>query len=88
MTACLLAANHDPARWEDPERLDLGRKPAGHLAFGAGIHFCLGLTLARLEAEVALTQLFERFPTLAPAGAPVWTKRPGVRGFDKLPLSA
>ena len=88
IAACLIAANHDPARWEDPERLDLGRKPAGHLAFGAGIHFCLGLTLARMEAEIAFSKLLERFPDLQLAGEPEWTKRPGVRGFDKLPVNA
>lgn len=88
VTAFLLAANHDPARWPDPERLDLGRKPAGHLSFGAGIHFCLGLQLARLEAATALRRLFERFPTLRLAGEPVWTTRLGVRGFERLRLRA
>lgn len=84
--ACLLAANHDPARWEEPERLDLGRKPAGHLGFGAGIHFCVGLNLARLEAQIALSRLLARFPKLRLEGEPVWNKRPGLRGMARLRL--
>lgn len=84
VTGGLIAANHDPAKWEDPARLDLGRKPAGHLAFGAGIHFCLGLSLARLEAQIALRQLFERFPDLALTEEPVWTARPGIRSMRAL----
>lgn len=60
----LRAANIDPARFPGAERMDLGREPAGHLGFGAGIHFCLGAALARLEAAEALARLFARFPGL------------------------
>ncbi len=58
------AANRDPDRFHEPDRLDLGRRPGRHAAFGLGVHFCLGANLARLEAEVALRFLLERFPSL------------------------
>ena len=60
-------ANRDPLRFVAPLRLDLTRKPTGHLAFGAGPHFCLGAALARLETAETLTRLFARYPTLASA---------------------
>jgi len=62
--ALLTAANFDPAANEHPERLDLGRRPNRHIAFGAGIHFCLGHQLARMEGRSALKALFTRWPTL------------------------
>lgn len=58
------AANRDPARFEDPDVLDLGRGDRGHLSFGGGPHFCLGNALARMEAEVVLPALLRRFPDL------------------------
>lgn len=63
----LLAANRDPARFADPDALDLGREDAGHLAFGHGVHHCLGAPLARLEARIALGALLRRFDDLEPA---------------------
>jgi cytochrome P450 len=61
---CLAGANRDPALWPEPERFDPGREHRRHLAFGHGIHHCLGAPLARLEARVALTSLCRRFPRL------------------------
>lgn len=60
----LLAANRDPSRFADPDRLDLGRAAGAHVAFGHGIHHCVGAPLARLEGRIALRALTERFPTL------------------------
>ena len=81
------AANHDPAQFEAPDRLDLGRADNRHLSFGHGVHFCLGAPLARLEGQVVLGALLERFPRLALApGELVW--RPGFlfRGVEALPV--
>ena len=60
--ACLAAANSDPSVFDNPERLDIHRQPNRHLAFGAGIHVCLGAKLARVETAIALERLFTRFP--------------------------
>jgi cytochrome P450 len=59
------SADRDPAQFPDPDRLGLGRDTSGHLAFGHGIHYCLGAPLARMEAEVALGALFARFPEIS-----------------------
>ena len=88
---CLAAANHDPAAHPDPEVLDIGRPARTHLAFGHGIHFCLGAPLARLEARVALTTLLRRFPELRLAGSRdelEWGHGDGLvlRGLDALPV--
>ncbi len=64
LTTSLLAAGRDPERHADPHRFDVTRRDTGHLAFGGGPHFCLGAPLARAEAQIALTLLFERFPAL------------------------
>ncbi|MEJ8634299.1 MULTISPECIES: cytochrome P450 family protein [Streptomyces] len=61
----LASADRDPARFPEPDRLDLSRDTAGHLALGHGIHYCLGAPLARLETGIALSALLERFPRLA-----------------------
>ncbi|GAA4623883.1 cytochrome P450 [Actinoallomurus vinaceus] len=66
----LLAANRDPRQFPEPERLDVTRQPASHLAFGHGIHHCLGAPLARLEARIALGALIDRFPKLRLAVPP------------------
>ena len=64
MMGCLGSANSDPAVFEQPERLDLRRRPNRHLAFGTGIHVCLGAKLASVEVAIALERLFTRFPDL------------------------
>jgi cytochrome P450 len=82
------AANHDPDVFTEPERLDVGRDPNPHLAFGFGAHFCLGAPLARLEGEVAFRALLERFPHLALAiEAPQYRPTPVLRGLVSLPVT-
>ncbi len=86
----LAGANRDPEAFPDPERLDVERQPARHLAFGHGGHFCLGAQLARLEASVALTALVERFPRLRLAVEPgriAWGTNTVLRGPVALPLA-
>jgi cytochrome P450 PksS len=89
--AMVAAANMDPDANERPEELDLERRPNRHLAFGTGIHFCLGHQLARIEATCALQALFKRWPKLALAVEPArirWRKRPGLRAIETLPVAA
>jgi cytochrome P450 len=87
IAALLGAANRDPAVFADPDRLDLGRSPNPHLGFGAGIHFCLGAPLARVELRASLATLLTDLPDLALAGGP--TRHPTFthRGFATLPVT-
>jgi len=85
----LAAANMDPQANPDPTRIDLQRKPNRHIAFGTGIHFCLGHQLARIEGRCALKSLFRRWPklTLAVEESEVkWRKRPGMKAIERLPV--
>ncbi|WP_316528522.1 cytochrome P450 family protein [Kitasatospora brasiliensis] len=85
----LAAASRDPLHFPDPDRFDIRRKPAGHLAFGHGIHHCLGAPLARVEAAVALRTLIERRPHLALDVDPAdLVRRPStmLRGLASLPV--
>jgi cytochrome P450 PksS len=88
--AMLLAANMDPRANDDPERMDVQRRPNHHLSFGTGIHFCLGHQLARIEGMCALEALFTRWPNLRLAVEPSrirWRKRAGMRAIEKLPVT-
>ena len=83
------SANRDPDRFADPDRLDLNRDAGGHLAFGHGIHYCLGASLARMEAEVALGALLARFPGLSlavPPGELRWRSTSLMNGLERLPV--
>jgi cytochrome P450 len=83
----LAAANRDPRQFEHPDRLDVGRRPGRSLAFGFGIHFCLGAPLARLEARLAFGTLLRRLPDLAPASTkPRFRPMIFLRGLEALPL--
>jgi cytochrome P450 len=88
--ASLLAANHDPAQFSEPERFDITRDPNRHIAFGFGIHFCVGAPLARLEANVALPLLLERFPRLRMAVDEQelhWRETLIMHGLKQLPVA-
>ena len=81
------AANRDPDVFDDPDTLDLRRDPCPHLAFGAGIHSCLGAPLARLEGQIALSTIVRRFPKVRPASADLrWRPAAVLRGLESLPL--
>jgi cytochrome P450 len=83
------SANRDPDRFPDPDRLDLSRDTSGHLAFGHGIHYCLGASLARVEAEVAIGALLDRFPGLSLAVPPEnlrWRPDSLMNGLESLPV--
>jgi cytochrome P450 len=83
----LAAANRDPALWDDPARFDPTRPPKPHVSFGAGLHFCVGAPLARLELQVALPILFERQPALHITKTPVYANVYHFHGLESLILS-
>lgn len=88
--AGLGSANHDESQFPDPETFDIARDPNRHVAFGFGIHFCLGAPLARLEGEIAVPALFRRFPDLrlaVPASELRWRPSVALRGVAELPVS-
>ena len=80
------AANRDPEAFDDPDVLDVSRERNPHLGFGRGIHHCLGAPLARMEAEVMLGKLLERFPNVRLAGTPTRRRQIVLRGLSSLPV--
>jgi pimeloyl-[acyl-carrier protein] synthase len=82
------AANHDPAQFTNPQDLDITRNPNPHVAFGRGIHFCLGAPLARVEGQIALGSLLQRCPNLRLNGEPVRRDQITLRGLASLPVIA
>jgi cytochrome P450 len=82
------SANHDAARFADPDRLDVARKPNPHVAFGLGHHFCAGANLSRLEGRAAIPPLLRRFPRMRLASTPPkWRETAVLRGLESLPVS-
>ena len=82
--ALLGAANRDPDAFENPEALDIGRKGKSHLSFGRGIHYCLGASLALLEARIAFRGLLDRFPSIRMAAEPRYRDGIVLRGVESL----
>ncbi|MFJ7493714.1 cytochrome P450 [Streptomyces sp. NPDC097727] len=85
----LAGADRDPGRYPEPDRFDIRRDTRGHLAFGHGLHFCLGAPLARMEGRIAIRTLLERCPRLAldvDAGKPDWLPGMLIRGVRELPV--
>jgi cytochrome P450 len=87
VTAVVGSADHDPSVFADPETFLIQRTNENHMAFGAGIHYCIGAPLVRLVAPVALQALLTEFPNLALAGDPQWQTDPYLRAVTNLPLS-
>ena len=86
--AVMAAANRDPRRFADPDRLDLERPNNRHVAFGWGAHFCFGAPLARIEGQISFPTLLRRLPGLALAPGPLtWRQNLGLRGLEALPVT-
>jgi cytochrome P450 len=83
---CIGAANRDPDQFPDPDRLDIRRTPNRHLAFATGIHACAGMSLARMEAQVAIGRLLQRFTSIERSGPFVRGGRARFRGFGSYPV--
>lgn len=87
MSVLVASANRDERRWSDPDRFDIHRKISQHLTFGLGTHYCLGASLARLEARVALEEIVERFPTWEVDWDHVaLSSTSTMRGWETLPI--
>jgi len=86
VTLCIGAANRDPAQFADPDRLDITRAPNRHVAFGSGIHQCVGMGLGRLEARIAIGRFLARFPSYRLAGAALRSRRVRFRGHLSIPV--
>ena len=84
---CVLgAANLDPDKWAEPDRFDIGRRAGGHLAFGVGIHACVGQNIARAEGEALLSAIARKVRSITPTAEAVWRPNNAVHALDRLPL--
>lgn len=84
---CVAAGNRDPRRYEEPDAFKLGRPTMPHLSFGGGIHYCLGNSLARMESEIAFTEILRRFPKISRgSGHPTYTPHFNIRHPETLPV--
>ena len=86
VAALLGSANRDPNFFDDADTFDVGRTPNHHIGFGAGVHHCLGAPLARMELQISLPALLDRFPRLELAGAPVRRPTFVLRGYESVPV--
>ena len=88
VVAVIGAANRDPAHFIDPDHLNIARTDNRHIAFGFGIHFCLGAPLARVEGQIAIGTLVQRMPNLAlVSDTPEWRESSLLRGLKTLPVA-
>jgi cytochrome P450 len=85
VTLCIGAANRDPSQFNAPEIFDIARTPNRHLAFASGTHACAGMSLARLEGQIAIGRFVTRFPNYALVGLPLRGGRVRFRGFLQIP---
>ena len=85
LTLCIGAANRDPEAFPEADRFDIARSPNPHLAFAAGAHACAGMSVARLEARIALLRTVQRFPALQVTGRRC-AQRARFRGWQTLPI--
>ncbi|RLQ88785.1 cytochrome P450 [Notoacmeibacter ruber] len=85
LTLCIGAANRDPAVFEEPDRFDIGRRPNRHLAFASGPHQCIGMSVARMEGQIAVARFLERFPAYHLIDGSVRSRRLRFRGYLSLP---
>ena len=83
---CVGAANRDPERFDHPDEFNIRRHPNPHLAFATGVHSCVGMSLARLEGQIALRVLFDRCQEIQVVREPQWQRRARFRGFQSLPV--
>ena len=87
MVVLIGSANHDPERFADPERLDVGRADDEHLSFGGGSHYCLGASLARLEGQIAIGAIVSKLSRLRlVTEEPEWRETLTLRGLKSLPV--
>ena len=87
VTTLLAAANRDPARFADPDRLDIDRSDPRHLTFSHGIHYCLGAALARVEGQTAIGALVSRFDPIEPLEEPSYRDHFVLRGLNSLEVA-
>jgi cytochrome P450 len=88
MAPLIAAANRDPSRWDDPHTFDIRRPARQHLGFGFGMHVCLGLNLARLEAQIWLDRLLDRLPDWTLAGPVDYGRNFMIRGPLAVPVAS
>jgi cytochrome P450 len=78
------AANCDPRQFDDPDVFRAERNPTGHVAFGSGVHLCLGAQLARMEGQAVLREIVDNVERVEVVGEPTWTRNPNLRGLTRM----